>query len=129
MASIRSASATRGKPAASSASNGASSGAAKKPLSGAAKAYLIFYNFASMFAWAYLAYLMIDHYFVEKAPLSLMYKKIGFALKVIQTTAILEVLHCMIGLVGGSVFTTFVQGTSPPAPPSDHTSACCFSTI
>ena len=72
------------------------------------KAYLIVYNLACCFGWGYLMLRLWPCFQLQlkntngfppaKNPLSL-YKELGFHVRVVQTAAILEILHAVFGLV------------------------------
>ena len=61
------------------------------------KAYLIFYNVVQTIGWFYMLTLLWPHlrFNVTKA----LYADIGWALKVFQTAAVLEVVHASVGIV------------------------------
>ena len=72
-------------------------------------AYLALYNFASMAGWAYVLMLITGH-FNRGGIAETLYDSIEGPLKVVQTTALLEILHSILGLVRSPVSTTAIQG-------------------
>ena len=74
--------------------------------------YLVLYNLFSTAAWGYTAFLAITHLFVENGAYADLFEAVELPLKIAQTTALLEIVHAMTGLVRSSVFTTFLQVTS-----------------
>lgn len=74
-----------------------------------AKPYLVLYNGASMAAWAYVLALAGQHFNAGGKPEGL-YGAIEEPLKLVQTAALLEVLHSAVGLVRSPVATTAIQG-------------------
>eukprot|EP01027_Heterolobosea_sp_BB2_P024371 GEZU01036691.1.p1 GENE.GEZU01036691.1~~GEZU01036691.1.p1 ORF type:complete len:227 (-),score=64.00 GEZU01036691.1:80-760(-) len=71
--------------------------------------YLFLYNVAMFAGWTYIAYLMVEHYAIEKASPETFWPKAEFAVKIFQTGAILEIIHAMLGFVRSPVVTTFMQ--------------------
>lgn len=78
-------------------------------MSGLKKAYLALYNAASMAGWAYVLGLTAQH-FQAGGGVDGLYGAIEQPLKIVQTTALLEVVHSAVGLVRAPVPTTFIQG-------------------
>ena len=71
--------------------------------------YLALYNAASMAGWAYVIYLIGQHFNAGGDP-SQLYGAIEQPLKIVQTTALLEIVHSLLGLVRSPVATTAIQG-------------------
>lgn len=46
--------------------------------------------------------------------LETLYTDVEMNLKIVQTAAVLEIIHAAIGFVKSPVMTTFMQGTPPP---------------
>lgn len=76
-----------------------------------ATAWLTFYNIAMTAGWLVLAIAMVRFY-MEKGTHRGLYKSIQKTLKFFQTFALLEVVHCLIGIVPTSVLVTGVQVSS-----------------
>ncbi|XP_048223734.1 very-long-chain (3R)-3-hydroxyacyl-CoA dehydratase 1 isoform X2 [Perognathus longimembris pacificus] len=77
----------------------------------AATAWLTFYNIAMTAGWLVLAIAMVRFY-MEKGTHRGLYKSIQKTLKFFQTFALLEIAHCLIGIVPTSVLVTGVQVSS-----------------
>lgn len=73
------------------------------------RAYLIAFNVASACGWLWVNGLTASH-FLGGGGIEGLYAAIALPLQIVQTAAIMEVLHPMLGLVRAQVFTTFVQG-------------------
>ena len=52
--------------------------------------------------------------------LETLYTDVEMNLKIVQTAAVLEIIHAAIGFVKSPVMTTFMQGTPPPVSLSGH---------
>ncbi|PNJ58138.1 HACD1 isoform 4, partial [Pongo abelii] len=76
-----------------------------------ATAWLTFYNIAMTAGWLVLAIAMVRFY-MEKGTHRGLYKSIQKTLKFFQTFALLEIVHCLIGIVPTSVLVTGVQVSS-----------------
>ncbi|XP_008832119.1 very-long-chain (3R)-3-hydroxyacyl-CoA dehydratase 1 isoform X1 [Nannospalax galili] len=77
----------------------------------AATAWLTFYNIAMTAGWLVLAIAMVRFY-MEKGTHRGLYKSIQKTLKFFQTVALIEIVHCIIGIVPTSVLVTGVQVSS-----------------
>lgn len=75
------------------------------------KAYLLAYNTAQVVAWS-LVFLKAAVHYSEKNSTAGLYSEVEFWLKIAQTAAILEIFHCLFGVVRSSVFTTLPQVAS-----------------
>lgn len=82
--------------------------------------YLIFYNTACMLGWFYLWVLQYQFYTSGFAFDRLVITRsgdfwalIGTPLKWVQTAAVMEIVHSMLGLVRSPVMTTALQGIFP----------------
>lgn len=75
------------------------------------KAYLLAYNTTQVIAWS-LIFLKAAVYISEKKTTDGLYQEVEYWLKIAQTAAILEICHCLFGLVRSSVLTTFPQVAS-----------------
>ncbi|XP_010883760.1 very-long-chain (3R)-3-hydroxyacyl-CoA dehydratase 1 [Esox lucius] len=80
----------------------------KRTKSAIAVAWLTFYNIAMTAGWLVLAMAMIRFY-IQRGTHKGLYKSIARTLKFFQTIALLEVVHCAIGIVRTSVIVTGVQ--------------------
>ncbi|XP_059951476.1 very-long-chain (3R)-3-hydroxyacyl-CoA dehydratase 1 [Mesoplodon densirostris] len=76
-----------------------------------ATAWLTFYNIAMTAGWLVLAIAMVRFY-MEKGTHKGLYKSIQKTLKFFQTFALLEIVHCLIGIVPTSVLVAGVQVSS-----------------
>uniref|UniRef100_A0A8C9I7D6 Very-long-chain (3R)-3-hydroxyacyl-CoA dehydratase n=1 Tax=Piliocolobus tephrosceles TaxID=591936 RepID=A0A8C9I7D6_9PRIM len=76
-----------------------------------ATAWLTFYNIAMTAGWLVLAIAMVRFY-MEKGTHRGLYKSVQKTLKFFQTFALLEIVHCLIGIVPTSVLVTGVQVSS-----------------
>ncbi|XP_059516342.1 very-long-chain (3R)-3-hydroxyacyl-CoA dehydratase 1 isoform X2 [Myotis daubentonii] len=83
----------------------------RRRLGWAATAWLTFYNIAMTAGWLVLAITMVRFY-MEKGTHKGLYKSIQKTLKFFQTFALLEVIHCLIGIVPTSVLVAGVQVSS-----------------
>ncbi|CAG8435389.1 10750_t:CDS:2 [Funneliformis mosseae] len=72
--------------------------------------YLIFYNAASWAGWSYILLSILE--LIVNDDLAKAYDKIGWTLKLVQTGAILEIFHVLLGLVRSSLPTTIIQVAS-----------------
>jgi hypothetical protein len=86
---------------------------------GIAKAYLVTYNVGQCLGWACLLYRILP-YLSDQAKASSsphsparnpkeLYAEIGYHIRLVQTAAMLEVLHAVIGLVRSNPVITAVQ--------------------
>jgi very-long-chain (3R)-3-hydroxyacyl-CoA dehydratase len=78
-------------------------------------AYLALYNAACQAGWAYVLWLIVQHLAVERQPPSTLYAAIATPLQLVQTAALMEVLHAALGIVRSGVVTTAMQGARPRA--------------
>ncbi|XP_072175951.1 very-long-chain (3R)-3-hydroxyacyl-CoA dehydratase 2-like [Diadema setosum] len=85
--------------------------AGKSKVSGLATAYLVLYNVVLCAGWLSVGAMGVRHYLQEKTNVGL-YDAIELPLKAFQTAAILEVVHCLIGIVPSSAVLTAFQVTS-----------------
>ncbi|XP_053569953.1 very-long-chain (3R)-3-hydroxyacyl-CoA dehydratase 1 [Bombina bombina] len=83
----------------------------KRTIGPVATAWLTFYNIAMTAGWLVLAISMIRFY-MEKGTHKGLYKSIQKTLKFFQTFALLEMIHCALGIVRTSVLVTGVQVSS-----------------
>ncbi|XP_053116820.1 very-long-chain (3R)-3-hydroxyacyl-CoA dehydratase 1 isoform X7 [Hemicordylus capensis] len=74
-------------------------------------AWLIFYNITMTAGWLVLAIAMARFY-MDKGTHKGLYKSIQKTLKFFQTFALLEIVHCAVGVVHTSVLVTGVQVSS-----------------
>eukprot|EP01104_Vermistella_antarctica_P005936 TRINITY_DN16682_c0_g1_i1.p1 TRINITY_DN16682_c0_g1~~TRINITY_DN16682_c0_g1_i1.p1 ORF type:complete len:760 (+),score=228.59 TRINITY_DN16682_c0_g1_i1:73-2280(+) len=75
------------------------------------KIYLLAYNLASCFGWAYILFLVVKSYQADETA-SELYEKVGEPLMYVQSAALLEVFHSLLGLVRSPVVTTLMQVAS-----------------
>ncbi|KAJ2897605.1 hypothetical protein GGI21_001137 [Coemansia aciculifera] len=76
---------------------------------GAVETYLVAYNAASFVGWAYILVQTVMYLLEHGTNLNGLFDRIGYALIYIQTGAILEVVHPLLGLVRTSAFNTAMQ--------------------
>ncbi|XP_025033449.1 very-long-chain (3R)-3-hydroxyacyl-CoA dehydratase 1 isoform X1 [Python bivittatus] len=82
-----------------------------RPRGAVTTAWLIFYNITMTAGWLVLAIAMARFY-MDKGTYKGLYKSIQKTLKFFQTFALLEILHCAVGVVHTSVLVTGVQVSS-----------------
>ncbi|XP_058039647.1 very-long-chain (3R)-3-hydroxyacyl-CoA dehydratase 1 isoform X1 [Ahaetulla prasina] len=82
-----------------------------RPRSSVTTAWLIFYNITMTAGWLVLAIAMARFY-MDKGTYKGLYKSIQKTLKFFQTFALLEIIHCAVGVVHTSVLVTGVQVSS-----------------
>lgn len=80
----------------------------------ASKGYLVLYNLACAAGWSFIIYEMAQHFMAAPKgdywqAASTLYPRVEKPLKIVQTAAILEIVHSMVGLVRSPVATTFMQ--------------------
>ena len=75
------------------------------------KTYLLAYNGACALGWGYLLYLTAVAY-TSAVPPSTLWATLALPLTVVQTAAVLEVLHALLGLVNAPVGPTAAQVAS-----------------
>ena len=82
----------------------------RKEISSVSKAYLLLYNIVQALGWSYILVISCQHFVSQNAITSKgLYAKVEVSLKLFQTAAILEIIHCAIGIVPSSTFTTAMQ--------------------
>lgn len=85
----------------------------EKPMNPLAKLYVILYNAACCAGWALLLFKVVSFLQANKwtfGDSAALYKDIEQPLKLVQTAAILEIVHAATGLVRSNVMTAFMQG-------------------
>ena len=70
--------------------------------------YLVVYNLLCCMGWAWVLQNCIVSILTDSTPT--LYASIEGWLKVVQTAAVLEIVHAATGLVRSPVFSTFLQG-------------------
>ncbi|OXB67689.1 hypothetical protein ASZ78_015221 [Callipepla squamata] len=83
----------------------------KRRLSALATAWLIFYNIAMTAGWLVLGIAMARFY-IQRGTHRGLFRSVQKILKFFQTFALLEVVHCAVGIVHTSVLVTGVQVSS-----------------
>ncbi|TPX69827.1 very-long-chain (3R)-3-hydroxyacyl-CoA dehydratase [Spizellomyces sp. 'palustris'] len=83
---------------------------AKSGPSALVQLYLTLYNFGSATAWGFTLFLLVKSVFETNVKQS--YDACGWTVTVVQSVAILEVLHALFGLVKTPVVTTVIQVSS-----------------
>lgn len=78
------------------------------PENGLSVAYLVAYNVLQMIGWTLLMFKLVYHMAFEKTVAGL-YDEVATFLNIFQTAAILEILHCALGLVRSNVVLTAFQ--------------------
>ena len=81
----------------------------KRGLSALIRTYLVLYNVACILGWAYIDYLIMNHFF-HGGELSGVWPVVEIPLKIVQTAVALEIFHAVLGWVRSGAFTAFVQG-------------------
>ncbi|CAB3995495.1 Hypothetical predicted protein [Paramuricea clavata] len=85
-------------------------GKQSKEISFISKAYLLSYNIVQTLGWSYIFVISCQHFMSQNAITSKgLFAKVEVILKLFQTAAILEIIHCAIGIVPSSAFTTAMQ--------------------
>ena len=77
---------------------------------GVGKMYLLGYNLGCAGGWAYVLFLIATWY--QDKSVGSLWSVIGTPLTYVQTVAVLEVVHSLIGLVRSPILTTFMQVAS-----------------
>ena len=74
-------------------------------------AYLIFYNLACILGWLYIDCIVFSHFADPAARFNhaALWAAVSLPLKVVQTSALLEVLHALLGWVRSNAATAFLQ--------------------
>ncbi|KAF0310230.1 Very-long-chain (3R)-3-hydroxyacyl-CoA dehydratase 2 [Amphibalanus amphitrite] len=70
--------------------------------------YLNLYNTFQLSGWAYLCFLTWSH-LGEKQSMDGLWERTELPLKIFQTAMVIEVVHCLVGLVRSSPVTTAMQ--------------------
>ncbi|XP_065898261.1 very-long-chain (3R)-3-hydroxyacyl-CoA dehydratase 2-like [Dysidea avara] len=87
-----------------------------KELSFISKLYLILYNVVLCVGWAFVLVGTVKYCWEERPKFGShvigLYDAIGPSLRIFQTAAFLEVIHCAIGIVRSNVVLTFFQVSS-----------------
>merc|ERR1711973_331572 len=86
-------------------------GAENMAAQGISRFYLVIYNGVQAFGWFVILILGIKHLVENETHIGI-YSSVEIPLKVFQTAAILEVIHCVLGLVPSSVMLTAFQVSS-----------------
>lgn len=68
---------------------------------------MLAYNFACCLGWLYVLALCIKH--VSNNSIDSLWGDVEMTLKVVQTAAVMEILHALTGVVKSPWFTTFLQ--------------------
>ncbi|KAJ2715581.1 hypothetical protein H4R19_001130 [Coemansia spiralis] len=76
---------------------------------GAATLYLVAYNAASFAGWYYVLAQTAVHLAEHGSNLDGLFARIGLPLIYVQTAAVLEVVHALVGLVRSGAFTVLMQ--------------------
>eukprot|EP01032_Pedospumella_encystans_P033196 gene33196-37505_t len=74
---------------------------------GLALVYLLAYNLACCAGWAYVLFICVKH--IRAETIADTWSEVELPLKIVQTAAVLEVLHSMVGLVKSPWATAFMQ--------------------
>ena len=84
---------------------------------GLSKAYLLAYNISQCCGWSLLMYRLLPYFllqaknthFIPASNPTSLYVELGDFVKLIQTAAILEIFHAIIGLVRSNPMVTAIQ--------------------
>ncbi|XP_041360875.1 very-long-chain (3R)-3-hydroxyacyl-CoA dehydratase 2-like [Gigantopelta aegis] len=71
------------------------------------KTYLVAYNVSQMLGWTILLIIGVSQFFMKGQ--NSVYKEVNALLKIVQTAAILEIVHCAVGFVRSNVLLTAIQ--------------------
>ncbi|PKC16154.1 PTPLA-domain-containing protein [Rhizophagus irregularis] len=74
--------------------------------------YLLLYNAASWAGWTYVLTVSVLELFKNGGDVTKLYDRIGWTLTLVQTAAILEIFHVLLGLVRSPFITTVIQVSS-----------------
>ncbi|CAG8442891.1 4683_t:CDS:2, partial [Ambispora gerdemannii] len=74
--------------------------------------YLVLYNAVSWAGWTYLLAQTVLELVKNQGDYTKSYDNVGVLLKFVQTIALLEVFHVVVGLVKSPLMTTIIQVTS-----------------
>lgn len=69
--------------------------------------YLLVYNLLCCLSWAWCLHISIKH--ILAGTYSTLYEEVEVGLKVVQTAAVMEIIHSLLGLVKSPVATTAMQ--------------------
>lgn len=75
---------------------------------GAGAIYLILYNAFCVAGWAYCLFLAVTHY-QAGLPAKVLWQQLKDPLTIVQTAAVLEIVHSLVGLVRSPWVTVFLQ--------------------
>ncbi|KAJ2482916.1 hypothetical protein IWW56_000758 [Coemansia sp. RSA 2131] len=76
---------------------------------GVVESYLVAYNAASFVGWGYVLVQTVLYLLDHGTDLSGLFDRIGYPLICVQTGAVLEVVHSLVGLVRSGVLTALMQ--------------------
>jgi very-long-chain (3R)-3-hydroxyacyl-CoA dehydratase len=77
------------------------------------RAYLITYNLACILGWGYINWIVASHLTgPHRGGNAALWAAVGAPLKLVQTAALLEVLHAALGWVRSNLVTAFIQGVA-----------------
>jgi len=82
---------------------------------GVKKTYLLLYNAASCVGWAFILFLSLQSLVSDVIPKSnilAFWNLVGTPLKIVQTFALLELVHSLLGMVPSPFFSSLVQVSS-----------------
>ncbi|KAK2459623.1 hypothetical protein APHAL10511_008378 [Amanita phalloides] len=74
--------------------------------------YLVAYNFLSTLSWSFLLLRTLHHFLSASPKFTTTYIAVGPIVAYVQTTAVLEVVHVLLGLVRSPIPTTAMQVSS-----------------
>ncbi|XP_035229588.1 very-long-chain (3R)-3-hydroxyacyl-CoA dehydratase 1-like [Stegodyphus dumicola] len=83
----------------------------KKDMVAFSKPYLVLYNSVQTAGWSYILFQTLK-FLIENRSISGLWGVIGSSLLTFQTLAVLEVVHCILGLVKASALVTSIQVAS-----------------
>ncbi|XP_075731102.1 3-hydroxyacyl-CoA dehydratase 1 [Rhipicephalus microplus] len=89
----------------------AAQSSASKPRRGpgeAGKLYLAAYNFLQCAGWGYILFCTLQ-YLMHKRTFKGLWPVVACPTEIFQTLALLEVVHCLVGLVSSNAFLTLIQ--------------------
>ncbi|KAI8818823.1 Ptplb-like protein [Fimicolochytrium jonesii] len=72
-------------------------------------AYLVLYNLVSAGGWAYVFYKLVTQLVADNGDFTRVYRAAGEEVTIVQTLALLEIVHAALGLVKAPVGTTTIQ--------------------
>lgn len=84
----------------------------RKEVGAIAKTYLVLYNILQAIGWSFIFVISCKHFSQNGFTPKGLFAAVEIPLKIFQTAAILEILHCAVGIVPSSTLITAMQVAS-----------------